>query len=304
MRRALVLASLALAACGSEPRRAAAPTPSGTLFLAGREPGTLTRVDAAAGTATHHRIPQLSGGDPPYFVAYTGGRVVVFSLGRTSSLAPDLTDPRSLGEAWFFVPSATPGRVWNILLRGGNDARRIDFRGVREVAVDGTPTYARHAPVPGWPVGAVDDGLVVQVRDGLRVWDPVTARIVRRVPGILPLGIRGSLVAACLQPCRAVHFTDGRIVRGPFFDSYQGAFSPDGRLLAVNAKGRRIAVIEGRKWRYVDGARTDRYPALAWSSSGWLFYGAGGNRIGAWRPGAKARLLRMRVAPFVSIAAD
>ena len=94
MRRMLVLAAVVIAGCGTQPRPVAETGPSGTLYLAGREPGTLIRVDAAAGTATTHRVPQLGGGDPPYMVAFTGGRVVVFALGRTSSLAPDLSDPR------------------------------------------------------------------------------------------------------------------------------------------------------------------------------------------------------------------
>jgi hypothetical protein len=180
MRRALLLSALALAGCAADtPRPAAtpppAPTPSGTLFLAGRDPGTLVRVDVAAGTAVSHHVKQLGGGDPPYLIAYTGGRVVVFALGRTSSLAPDLGDPRSLGEAWFFVPSVNPGRVWNILLRGGDKATQIVFRGD---------------------------------------------------------------------------------------------------------------------------------PALAWSSSGWLYYGVGAHHIGAWRPGQPARELPMRVDKFVAMAAD
>ena len=94
MRRALVLAGLALAGCGAQPRLSPAPTPSGKLYLAGREPGSLTRVDVAAGTATAHQVPQLTGGDPPYFLAFTGGRLVVFGLGEATSFAPDLSDPR------------------------------------------------------------------------------------------------------------------------------------------------------------------------------------------------------------------
>jgi hypothetical protein len=304
MRRVLCLAVLVLAGCGSEPRLTSEPAPTGTLFLAGREPGTMTRVDVTAGTATSHRVPQLNGGDPPYMVAYTGGRVVVFGPGRTTSLAPDLSDPRSLGEAWFFVPSATPGRVWNILLQGGNTATRIRFRGVREVGVDGTPTQARHAPVPGWPLGATRDGLLIQADNHLSVWDPISARIVRRVPGLLPLGIRPDLVAACPNTCKAVHFTDGRTVRGPFENAISGAFSPDGRRLAVATESGRIVLIEGTTWRYLPKARTGDYPALTWSSSGWLFYGVGAHRIGAWRPGTSARVLPMSVDKFVAMAAD
>jgi hypothetical protein len=198
------------------------------------------------------------------------------------------------------VPSATPGRVWNILLEPRTDVR---FRGVREVTVDGTTTFERLTHVPGWPLGAVDGGLLVQLRDGLSVWDPVTGKRTR-VPGTFPLGVRHDLVAACPQFCKAVHFTDGRVVRGPFDDAYQGAFSPDGKRLAVARESGRIIVIEGTTWHYIPHAHTGEYPALAWAESGWLYYGAGDHRVGAWRPGRPARTLDIHVAKFVSIVTD
>src|SRR5690349_3659832 len=131
MRRMLVLAAAALVGCGGS----VAPSgPAGTLYLSGRAPGTLIRVDAATGAVTTRTgVRELSGGDPPYFVYFTGGRLVTFALGRSHSFAPDLTHPKSLGESWFFVPSATPGRVWNLLLRRGDPATVVRFRGVREV---------------------------------------------------------------------------------------------------------------------------------------------------------------------------
>jgi hypothetical protein len=75
-------------------------------------------------------------------------------------------------------------------------------------------------------------------------------------------------------------------------------------MLAVATGRGRIVIIEGRNWRYIDNARTGDYPALTWSSSGWLFYGADAHHIGAWRPGQPARTLGVRVAKFVSAAAD
>jgi hypothetical protein len=156
-----LLCLLALLACN----------PSGTLYLAGREPGTLIRVDAASATVTTRTgVRELGGGDPQYMLHFTGRRLVTFALGRAHAFAPDLTHPRSLGESWFFVPSATPGRIWNILRTPGSN---VTFRGVREVTVGGRTTFTRRWKVPGWAVGAVDDGIVLQKRR-LEVWDPVT----------------------------------------------------------------------------------------------------------------------------------
>lgn len=304
MRRMLVLAAAALIGCGE----AAAPTgPSGTLYLSGREPGTLIRVDTATGAVTTRTgLRQMGGGDPPYFVYFTGGRLVTFALGRDHAFAPDLTHPKSLGESWFFVPSATPGRVWNLLLRKGDPATVVRFRGVREVAVDGTPTLTRRWAVPGWPVGAVEDGLVLQ-RERLEVWDPVTRKRVRTLPGQFPIAMRGRMVAACADdPCDTVHLNE-RPVRGPFAPPYAGAFSPGGTLLAVTASHRRIAVIEVAtgKLYLIPGARTDGvYSQKAWASSGWLFWNAGGGAIGAWRPGEPARRLPVRVGPFIGMTSD
>jgi hypothetical protein len=43
---------------------------------------------------------------------------------------------------------------------------------------------------------------------------------------------------------------------------------------------------------------------MTWSSSGWLFFNAGGGRLAAYRPGdASARLLPLRVMPFVDMTA-
>src|SRR4051794_24502053 len=162
--RRLALLALLIAGCGAQPRPAAAPAgPSGLLFMAGRDPGTLIRVDAATGAvATRTDLKGLSGGDPPYLIAFTGGRLVTFALGRATSYSPDVGDRRSLGEAWFFVPSARPGRVWNLLLTPGSN---VTFRGVREVeAATGRVTAHYHEKVPGWAIGAVNEGLVLEAR--------------------------------------------------------------------------------------------------------------------------------------------
>ncbi len=307
--RRLVLLALLLAGCGAQPRPTAAPAgPSGLLFLAGRDPGTLIRVDAATGAvATFKDLRGLSGGDPPYMIAFTGGRLVTFALGRTTSYSPAVDDRRSLGEAWFFVPSATPGRVWNILLTPHSN---VTFRGVREVTVDGRVTFARHEKVPGWPVGAVTEGIVLQKRR-LEVWNPATGKIVRKLPATFPVAFRGSLAASCADPCHGVHLTDtatgaDRVVPGEFA-AFEGAFSPDGKLLALPASGRRLAIVDvaAGTVALVPGARLDKtYQRLTWASSGWIFYKAPGGKVGAWRPGEPARVLDAKVGNFIALTSD
>src|SRR3954453_10517001 len=191
--RRLALLALLLAGCGAQPEPAAAPAgPSGLLFMAGRDPGTLIRVDAATGAVRPRtNLKGLSGGDPPYLIAFTGARLVTFALGRATSYSPDVGDRRSLGEAWFFVPSATPGRVWNLLLTPGSN---VTFRGVREVdAATGDVIAHHHEKVPGWAMGAVNAGLVLEARRRLVVWDPAANRIVRTLPALFPVAMQGSL---------------------------------------------------------------------------------------------------------------
>jgi hypothetical protein len=300
MRLLFVVAALALAGCGDVARVRAPAGPSGTLYLAGRSPGTLTRVDTATGAVVVKTgVRALGGGDPPFMVAFTGGRLVTFALGRSTSFAPDLRSSRSLGEAWFYLPSATPGRVWNVLKTPGSN---VTFRGVREVGVDGRVYLTRRWKVPGWPLGAVSDGIVVQ-RRRLEVWSPLTRTRVRRLPGTFPVAFRGNVVAS-IQGHRL--FIDDRAIAGRFDPSWMGAFSPDGLLLALSS-GRRIAVVDVATGvvSSVVGARTDRlYGRLAWASSGWLFWTAGEGRLGAWRPGERARLLPATVGPVVDMTAD
>ena len=96
-----------------------------------------------------------------------------------------------------------------------------------------------------------------------------------------------------------------------FTESYDGAFSADGRLAAVPARDRhgvpRVAIVDlaRRTATLVRGPRlAPVYQLLAWSPSGWLFYNAGRGHIAAYNPSrGAATLLPVRVRPFVDIAA-
>jgi hypothetical protein len=196
------------------------------------------------------------------------------------------------------VPSQAPGRVWLI------------GRRAHEVTVDGATTVPSGALLPeAVPVvAAASDGLLVQ-RRRLEVWDPRTGARVRKLRGIFPAAVHGSLVASCSQRCPEL-WLDRTPVRPRgfrFSESYSGAFSPDGSLLAVPANGRRrVAVVDvaSRTATLIRGPRLDpTYGQIAWSSTGWLFYGSGRRRIAAWRPGAPAKLLPLRVPPSTRMVA-
>jgi hypothetical protein len=325
-RGALLGAVVGLLGCGSVARKpddarpSAVARPTGTLYLADAKPGRITVVHVAQGRSETRHLRELSPGDPPYTIALVGRRLVVYGHDRTYAFDLRLREPgRDLGESWFFVPSARAGRVRLALLDARSPATVRALRGVREVTVAGRTTVARSARPPRWPLAAVDGGLVLQDRT-LELWDPATGAIRRRLPGLFPIATRGSLVASCAARCRAMHLsnttTATRITIRPgpdvrFTESYDGAFSPDGRLIAVPATQRHgkphVALVDLARGAVtlVRGPPLARdRPLLAWSSSGWLFYYAGAGRIAAYRPrAATATLLPRRVAPFVDIAA-
>jgi hypothetical protein len=143
----------------------------------------------------------------------------------------------------------------------------------------------------------------------MRLWDPKTREVTLRVSGSFPADTHGNLVAWCGEPCPRFHITDARSgettrVRPPagfsFQATYDGAFSPDGSLLALpmhsdrGDRGRdqkerwRVALVDAGSGtaRLIRGSVLDpTYQAMAWSASGArLFFGAGGGRIMGYRP--------------------
>ncbi|MEA2398932.1 MAG: hypothetical protein QOK25_2488 [Thermoleophilaceae bacterium] len=318
LRACALLGILFLAGCNGTSHGPAA-RPSGTLYLAGVRPGSLAVVHVAQGRVERRQVHELKAGDPQFMIAATGGRLAVYGHDRTYALDAGAHEPgKSLGESWYFVPSATPGRVWLAVLDPRRPGTTV-IGSVREVTVDGRVTVSHSARPPKWPIsGAVDRGLLIQA-DALQVWDPATGRVVRRLPGVFPVASRGSLVASCADRCPTLHLTDTRTgshaaIRPKgfrFSESYDGGFSRDGGLLALPARttsgSPRVAVVDvaTHAARLVPGpALAADYPLMTWSSSGWLFFNAGGGRLAAYRPGAaRARLLPMRVRPFIDMAA-
>ena len=311
-------------AAAPQPETSAEP-PAGTIYLRHLRSPSITRIDLATGELTTVSFPELAPGDPPYSMVRAGEKLVVYGGGRTYALDPELDSrPRDLGESWYFVPSATTGRVWLMTLDPESPETVRDLAAVREVSVDGRLTLgASSRPPSRGPsiLAAVENGLLYQQGDGLSLWNPATGEVTRRLDGPVPIATHGNLVAWCAAECPELHVTnmatgEDAVVRPEasfaFAETYDGAFSPDGSLLAVpvltSDDGHRVAVVDVRQaaGRVVPRSElSSDYPALAWTPSGdWLLWSAGGGRLMAAQPGGEAVVLDVRApATFLDIAA-
>lgn len=306
--------------------------PSGILFLRHVREQSITRIDLASGESATVTVPELAPGDPPFHLVQTGGKLVFYGGAHTYSLDLDLKGtPLDLGESWYFVPSGHEGRVWLTTLDLASPETVRDLEAVREVTVDGEVTVPETGRPPSRGpsiVAAVKNGLLFQDGDGLKVWDPLAGKVTMSLPGPFPADTHGNLVSWCRRGCPTLHVTDVAtgedvaILPSPSFrfeETYNGAFSPDGALLAVPAVTSAGTHLEGHRHqvalvdvkagtaRLIEGSQlADDYPAMAWSPSGeWLFFAAGGRRIMAYRLASEeAIVLRVRApASFIAMAA-
>jgi hypothetical protein len=283
-----------------------APAPPTETIVFVSDANRLTAVDVATGRRTSRRIRTIPACGAQLFV--TGGRIVF--TGRARGLTTVFSIPLSLdrrptrlGSAHILVRSATDGRVW----LAGTDCDNREMVGVREVAVDGTVTFASDRRVPGWMEAATPDGLVFHRRRTLNLWDPATGA--RRRLGLQwSAAAHGSLLAGSPSGSDAaiLDTASGHVVAahppGRHELDMGGAFSPDGSLLATPARaGRRwsVALVDAKTGRatIIPGTRSGMdYPELTWSrSSGRLFIRVL-RTVKAYRPGdARAATLPFRL---------
>ncbi len=186
------------------------------LFLAGA--GELWVVDVAGGSVRHRSLPQLSPGDPPYRIVRRGDKLVLWSY-QTLTLEPSsaAAQPEVLvRDSWIFIPAAAPDRIWVGILDRKSPETERRLKAVREVAVDGRVTVGDRRPPEGrWPVAATSSGLVFPSHgsgpdglDQLELWNPLTRKVFRRLPGDHPVASHGDLLAWCRQPCGRLHVTN------------------------------------------------------------------------------------------------
>jgi hypothetical protein len=116
-----------LAGCGSVSRpvrsagalERAAARPAGTLYVSSTqfEQRTVTIIDAGTARLEVRRVSELFPGDPPYTIAVIDGQVVVYGRAGTYGFGANVREPgRLIGASWFFIPSASRGRVWLVSL--------------------------------------------------------------------------------------------------------------------------------------------------------------------------------------------
>jgi hypothetical protein len=251
--------------------------------------GRTVKKSLTGGTLCHG--PVLVIGDKIVYSGPTHGEPVAIGLGLRGK-------PRSVVRSGVYVPSATGGRLWIGRLRSN---RWMDLRSLREVTLAGRTTLkARGVPPPQALEGAVMDGLLFERGGRLRLWDPRLGRVTHTFGGMAPIAMHDRRVAWCRGRCRTLHLEgpDGHIqVRASglrrFNEGRGGAFSPDGRLLALRSGASRVALVDTvtRAVRLVPQARIGDYETFGWSRDGhWLYVATPGGRLLAYRPGSKRPL--------------
>ena len=314
IRIAVAAALCAFIACDPEPiavdRGAPHPMRVVVAWYLNPEHGAVTHegvsvVDFDTGKVADHELPEYGSGDAQYKLVRVGDDLV-FRGHRGRDYGAFAVDaalrgrPRNLGRSWYFVPSATPGRVWLTSL----DRRRRESRqllsGVREVDLEGNVTARAAHPPDHWLSGALTSGLVFQHDHGLSVWDPDTGRTVARVPGTFPVAQHDDVVASCSARCAGLLITDlgldeSTTARPPagwrFEENYDGSFSPNGTILAtIVRKGPRYRLslvdIPSRGVRVLPEGRLNRsFPLTAWSTTGeTVFFYSGSGSVSAYDP--------------------
>jgi hypothetical protein len=222
-----------------------------------------------------------------------------------------------LGSALEVLPSPRPDRVWLLGRRARSTQRTFTLQEV-ELAT-GRRLASLALPHDAEPVAMVDGGVLVRdLRTGLAVRDLAGRERQRLGTDLTLVDATASLVAyvddrgdlrlrdLATRRDRVVRpigmpgwFPLGRPVAGAGCCDQFGAFSADGRRLAVYVQLRRpaqpgLAVVDvGRaEARPVPGSQAATpfgcQPCLGWSVDGWLFFFSGGpppDVVTAWRPG-------------------
>jgi hypothetical protein len=164
-----------------------------------------------------------------------------------------------LGAADFVAPAATTGALWLVSYHSGSVMPKTAAT-AQELSVAGAALGPRRRLPRGYVIEQGTSAGLLLVPQLVRasparyeLWEPGTGRVSRSFPNVIAAGA-GEIawVPACTARC-AVHVLDteggpGRVIALPGrSQAYAGAFSPDGRLLALlvtarfGAGGRAVA---------------------------------------------------------------
>ena len=142
--------------------------------------GPVAVDDLSAGRLTQSRQPAIDAGDFQPLLAQAGRWLVYVGDGAVTAIADDLTGrPRVLGPTPFFAPAAAPGRVWLFQVQHGTPG---PVRAWTAALSGGPPSRPVTLPAGAYlpAVRGTDAGLLLQVPQGLALWNP------GRAPRILP----------------------------------------------------------------------------------------------------------------------
>jgi hypothetical protein len=290
------------------------------LYLGGRQP-----LVADAGGGRLRPLPDVRAGRSSVL---RQGRYLVVRIAEPLQEGPVLalaTDwpgtAMPLGSALDVLPSPRPDRVWLLDRRARMPQRTFALREV-ELAT-GRRLASLALANDAEPVAIVDGGVLVRdLRAGLAVRDLTSGRVRQRLGTDLTFVDATARLVAYLDGRGDLHLRDlatrrDRVVRPAGIPSWFplglpvagagccdefGAFSPDGRRLAVYLQlrspaqpGLAMVDVEQAEARPVPGSDAATpfgcQPCLGWSADGWLFFFSGGpppDVVAAWRPGRPA----------------
>lgn len=262
----------------------------------------LRAIDLETGESRRIDDSEFAPGDAQFALVRTGNGFVFACSSGACALDDNLQGKkRTLGDAWCFAPSATEGRVWLASLDPDSPDTVRAMDSVREVSLDGKVSVDSPLPPERWhcPVGAVNQGVLFQDDEGLVVWDAASREVATRLPGPFPADTHGDLVAWCEQNCRGgLHVTNTESGEDSVIDAddsfqfqetYDGAFSPDGSLLALpvttdnsqNPSQIALVDVQAKTASLIEGVQI-RGP-MSWASSGdRLFIVVGEGRIAVY----------------------
>ncbi len=198
----------------------------------------VTVIDLDRGTTTHAGVDGQLGGDQPYRIHRVASSLL-FGWGEITTFDLETLDSQLLGAATIFVPATEPDRVWMIEFPGGYLSNEEPV--VWQVNMTGDAvTETVPLGFSGFPVHGLPDGLAVETRDGVMLWDADSRSVVRQLgrgQGIVA-DVSSHSIAWCAEPCTQLRISD---LAGTFHvqvpaaptDVPNARFSPDGAYLAV-----------------------------------------------------------------------